>query len=90
MSDVIICFSHFDEQKIMMHDCPTCKSEQQFLAEHEPWYGWSLTCLNCGDQWNDGELSERPFARGWRQRAIDHAKQRIEKLGLVLTQEEEV
>ena len=38
-----------------------------------PWYGWTLTCLGCGDRWLDGERLERPFMRGWRQEAIRRA-----------------
>lgn len=41
------------------------------------WYGAYLTCLGCGDQYADEtgrERLPRPFARGWKQRQIAHAR----------------
>lgn len=39
------------------------------------WYAPRWTCLGCGDSWSDGEMAPRPFARGWRQRAIAEARE---------------
>lgn len=56
--------------------CWNCKSKRR-VSQHwsgSPWYGDSFTCLNCGDQWSDGESRPRPFARGWRAKNIAAAK----------------
>lgn len=41
------------------------------VAEGSPYYAPIVYCVDCGDSWSDGELGERPFARGWRKRAIE-------------------
>lgn len=41
-----------------------------------PYYGPTYICCHCGDRWSDGELLERPFARGWREPTIQRAKKR--------------
>lgn len=78
-SKVIICFAKVIEAVVEKQDCPACQSEQDFLCEFEEWYGWTKTCLNCGDSWMDGELCPRPFLRGWRKKSIESAKKRAEK-----------
>lgn len=83
-----ICFSHFDEQIVEVQDCPTCKSPQQFFAQHQDWYGWTKTCLNCGDQWVDGQLCQRPFMPKWRENNIAYYRSEAEKLGLLPKEEE--
>lgn len=59
--------------------CPTCKQRRSFLRVYSTsmFYGATDTCLGCGDSWSDGELRERPFARGWRQRAVAAAKAKL-------------
>ena len=52
------------------------------LVEYYEWYGASVSCLRCGDQWNDGELSMRPLARGWRKRNIAEFEKRLTSLAL--------
>jgi hypothetical protein len=59
-------------------ECSTCETERGFLLEHYEWYGWMLTCLSCGDQWEDGERLERPFRRAWRKAAVAEALARLE------------
>jgi hypothetical protein len=59
---------------IVRRACPTCKRNTFFTYFSYEWYGPSCTCLKCGDRWNDGEMAERPFARGWRKRSIQQAK----------------
>ena len=54
--------------------CPTCKHPVYAIGWHEPWYGWTVTCLGCGDMWQDGERVSRPFERGWRRQRIEGAK----------------
>lgn len=66
-------------RKKIVHDCPTCGKPTDFLAEYFKWYGPSLTCLECGDAWGDGERLPRPFAPGWRKKRIEAAKARLAK-----------
>lgn len=56
-----------------MH-CLTCAKRRTFFGWFQEWYGWHVTCLGCGDQWEDGEMLERPFMRGWRAKNIETAK----------------
>ncbi len=48
--------------------CPTCKRRTFMLWRHTTWYGSDSTCLRCGEEWQDGERAERPFAPRWRER----------------------
>lgn len=74
---IFICGRHVVIREVDKQRCPTCKSDQEFLCEFEEWYGWTNTCLNCGDSWMEGELLKRPFMRGWRKQAVEEAKARI-------------
>jgi hypothetical protein len=55
--------------------CPTCEKRTYFLWRHTPWYGVDDTCLRCGEEWQDGERSERPFMPRWRDRRKARARQ---------------
>jgi hypothetical protein len=39
------------------------------------WYGETTYCLSCGERWEDGERSERPFRRGWREESLRCARE---------------
>jgi hypothetical protein len=54
--------------------CPNCKTRRTFVGFFYDWYGWTVTCLGCGDQWQDGEWMERPFCPGWRKQRIQTAR----------------
>lgn len=54
----------------------------RFLCEHYPWYGFTFTCLRCGEVWHDDERAPRPLLRGWRQRNINRARRRMRLLYL--------
>lgn len=54
--------------------CPTCKRRTFMVGFFYEWYGWTLTCLGCGDQWTDGEMHPRPFAPKWRERNKEAAR----------------
>lgn len=54
--------------------CPTCNSEQRMAGYLAIWYGQTLTCLNCGDMWTDGEMHPRPFKPRWRKENIAAAQ----------------
>lgn len=63
-----------DMVRLHRRDCPTCERRRYFVAAHYEWYGWDLTCLWCGDTWQDGYRRERPFARGWREKSKASAR----------------
>ena len=73
--NITICFPRICAMRLRVHRCPTCKCLRRFLAEHEEWYGWRETCLTCGDEWQDGEMSERPMMRGWRAKHVALTKE---------------
>jgi len=54
--------------------CPTCAKRTAMFWRHTPWYGNDTTCLRCGESWQDGERSERPFAPRWRERSKEAAR----------------
>ena len=83
VNHVHICWTDFTDNKITVQHCPTCKQDARFLCRFQEWYGWNVTCLQCGDSWNDGELSPRPFMRGWRKLAIEAANNKARELGLI-------
>lgn len=63
-------------------DCPTCQRRRRAICKFYEWYGASVTCAGCGDSWNDGEMEERPFARGWRRKSIEHARRELAAIGV--------
>lgn len=79
---VILCAPSPTNTSLLVRHCPTCDAERQFLAESYEWYGPTLTCLTCGEEWHDGQRAERPFAPGWRQRNIAAALERATRAGL--------
>jgi hypothetical protein len=73
--DGVICGGYaFDARRVLF--CPTEGRRRRFYASFAHYYGWTYTCLGCGDRWMDGERGSRPFARGWRVQAIRRAKER--------------
>ena len=51
--------------------CPNCQWKRRIVAHFFEWYGPQFDCCGCGDSWGEEGIMERPFARGWRQKAID-------------------
>jgi hypothetical protein len=68
--NIVICGS--GGVRIQEHwTCPECKVDGARLLVRWPssgYYGPLMTC-ECGDEYGDGYRLERPFARGWRQKA---------------------
>lgn len=64
----------YDQTKCVISFCPNCECRRKMLAQFAEWHGWTVTCAHCGDRWEDGELVERPFERGWRKKSADRAK----------------
>jgi len=54
--------------------CPTCKKRRKFWGAFYEWYGWNITCLSCGERWQDGERLQRPFCPGWRKDSVKRAR----------------
>lgn len=67
------------EKNIFSGVCHDCKRRSWFVGFFTPWYGWDVTCLRCGREWQDGEWMPLPFARGARQKNITSAKRRYRK-----------
>ena len=61
-----VCTPTWEEVRQPVIRCFNCKQPRRCLATFQEWYGWTITCLTCGDRWQDGEILPRPFARGWR------------------------
>lgn len=66
-----------------VNECPTCERPRRMLGSHAEWYGTTWTCVGCGDQWSDdGYRHDRPFAPGWRQQRIRHARKKLATIGV--------
>lgn len=76
MSGIHIHAPQATERAIRRIACPTCSKPRYMASWFTPWYGWDITCLKCGDRWQDGEMSERPFERAWRSKSIRAARAR--------------
>lgn len=66
--------AHYRRDTIL--GCSVCGIEDAPILRHvpgSPYYADDYTCTVCGDSWSEGYIGERPFLRGWRQRAIDRA-----------------
>lgn len=70
--NVIVCRARrYSIRRIMR--CATCKTRRRMLVQDEAWYGPTVTCCHCGDNWQDGERSPRSNKRGWRKEAAARA-----------------
>jgi hypothetical protein len=56
--------------------CDTCGRVRPMSGTFGIYYGWTLTCLACGDSYTSEHVGRqpRPFARNWRDKAISRAK----------------
>lgn len=72
---IVICAPRTFNHRRFRH-CPTCGCKRLFLCSPAVWYSATWTCLTCGDSWCDGERQTRPFARGWRKKAVARAKRK--------------
>ena len=63
-----ICRGHKDMEDVRVMKCPSClREDAQFYGWFQEWYGWHLTCTECGEQFADGERLDRPWSPGWRE-----------------------
>lgn len=78
-----INWTRFSKTQCKLVICPNCSCKdynnpkRRCLCEFQEWYGWHITCLKCGESWQDGEMLPRPFCRGWREERIINAKKRL-------------
>lgn len=70
------------EEKCVVIDCPTCDRPRRAFAAFYEWYGATVTCAGCGEQWADGERVPRPFYRNWRADNRAMAIRHLGRLGL--------
>ena len=79
-----ISFRRVDAVGISKHVCSgKCAEDgitekQEFVWEHEMWYGSDSVCLRCGDSFTDGCMGTRSFEKGWRQKAIEGANKKAD------------
>jgi hypothetical protein len=71
-----ISFSYVDAERRGCRFCPTEGQVRRMYGWFQDWYGWTVTCLGCGEQWGDGEQLERPFRPRWRRDNIAEATKR--------------
>ena len=83
MSDIHICWSRKDEERIIFMRCPSCRRQNaKFYGWRQDWYGWTITCTECGEMFADGEWLERPWSPGWREENILKALLAIDEMGM--------
>ncbi|MBY4721014.1 MULTISPECIES: hypothetical protein [Ralstonia] len=73
--------SPIDERCVVL-DCPTCLRPRRMFSRYFEWYGASLTCAGCGEEWADGEMLERPFMVGWRDKNRRWAVNQLARIGI--------
>ena len=71
---LVICRPTILRRMKWRRTCPSCTFRTTHVGFFAEWYGWHVTCLNCGEEWQDGEWVERPFAPHWRQDNIAAAR----------------
>ncbi len=59
------CTPRYRDYKAV-YRCPTCECRTEHVYRDERWYGTTVMCTRCGDNWQDGELGPRPFYPRWR------------------------
>ena len=70
LGGVIVCGPDPGNYRKRYRRCETCECITEMVALYELWYGTSWFCCRCGDSWCSEGRYERPFARGWRRRAV--------------------
>ena len=72
-----VAWTGYSEVKALRVHCHTCRPFRvAAVGAFQEWYGWFITCLRCGDQWEEGERLPRPCRRGWRREHIQAARDR--------------
>lgn len=74
MSSLHVSWTRFSEVERRILPCPTCERRRAMCCAFQEWYGWTVTCLTCGDKWQDGEMLPRPFKPRWRNENVEAAR----------------
>lgn len=71
MSWISICKSHTVLIRHRFPECPRCEDGEVRAVIHQPGsvYYDARISLECGDMASDGVIEDRPFIRGWREKA---------------------
>ena len=71
--NVIVYHGPRGVHKLITLDCPTCEKPTEMVERWDgAWYGTTLMCRECCDQWQDGFRLPRPFARNWMRDQSEH------------------
>lgn len=70
------------EECCQVNLCPTCERPRRMFVQYFEWYGPSVTCAGCGEEWQHGYQCERPLMRGWRKKNIQYAIRNLERIGV--------
>jgi hypothetical protein len=71
----VICSGPRDVVRRYVMRCWNCQTNRRVVSVWQGvFYGSIQYCCHCGDGWGGGERLERPFMRGWRQKAIAQAR----------------
>ena len=77
---VYVCAPDPDAFELKKIGCGNCNKRSWFVCVHYEWYGWNVTCLRCGDTWEDGEMLPRPWMPQWREKSIANAENQYRRL----------
>ena len=75
-----VSWSRKDREEVRVRYCPTEDDDREMYGWFQDWYGWRITCLGCGEQWQDGEMGERPFRPRWRKDNIAKAMRSVDRM----------
>ncbi|MBR8029334.1 hypothetical protein KDX27_28545 [Burkholderia cenocepacia] len=70
------------EETCQVNLCPTCERPRRMFVRYFEWYGATVTCAGCGEEWQDGYQSERPLMCGWRKQNIQYAIRNLDRIGV--------
>lgn len=70
------------EEWCQVNLCPTCERPRRMFVRYLEWYGATVTCAGCGEEWQDGYRSDRPFMPGWRRKNIQLAIRSLARIGV--------
>ena len=72
---VVVCSAPRGVVRRRVLVCWNCETKRRVVQVYQgAWYGDHFYCCHCGDGWGDGETMARPFQRGWREKAIQRAR----------------
>jgi len=70
----IVCTPTVVDVSIGVYDCDTCQRRTFHVVTFEEWYGFSGTCLRCGERYHEEGMASRPFRPAWRDKSKETAR----------------